>query len=85
MQLADVIHGIMNSVFGEVSCKPSIYQHVLTFLYPSSDLKDSADYIGFTTKSMPLHTDLTYYCQPPGLQFFHCLRYTYIKQELVHN
>jgi len=30
--------------------------------------------IAFTTRSLPLHTDLVYLEAPPGIQLLHCIR-----------
>jgi len=40
--------------------------------------------IAFTTRSLPLHTDLVYLEAPPGIQLLHCIRY-HITLPVLHH
>lgn len=60
-KLGSAVHGLLHATFGE-------YFQVVT-------KEDSvADYIAYTFRSLPLHSDNVYYEHPGGVAMLHCLR-----------
>ena len=52
----------------------SCYAHKLILQLYDVISVDKPTILAYTSEALPLHNDLIYYDNPPGLQFLHCIR-----------